>query len=153
MNNYQDFGIIQFKLANIEAHQSIISTTTQFIEKRPSNQIVIFNSYNEMINNHKVPILHLSHSKFFYGNIVTMDIESLEFAQNCTNKKSIIYYADSIPWEKNIQSFKYWKQLFDNADTKVVALNQTIYDIFSIGICKPLLIAPEFSYETFKDIL
>ncbi len=153
MRVYQDIGIIQFKLSNTTQHKKIISTARDFINHRTSNQIVLFNSYNEITDNQKVPILHLSQSKFFYGNIVVFDIDSLDFACHCVNRSSIIYYATSLPWEQSIQKFYGWKQLFDTSDLKIVAANTIINDLFSIGMREPVCVAPEFSYETFKNII
>jgi hypothetical protein len=153
MSRQKDFGIIQFTLTNIPEHQHIISTTKSFINHRPNDHIVVFNSYSDIINNEMVPILHLSQSKFFYGNLLVFDIESLRFAINCVNKYSIIYYANDMPWEKSANKFFDWKNLFDTKNLNIIAANQIIYDMFAIGYKQPSAIASEFNYEIFQHIL
>lgn len=153
MNNSTDFGVIQLRLSNEPTHDKIVSTISNFIINRPTSHIVIFNSYSDIVNTKNVPILHISQAKLFSGKVIVFDIESLELALNFINHSDIIYYASNIPWENSIKEFTYWKNLFMAKDIKIVASNNTIYDLFSIGFKSPVSISPEFSYEAFQHII
>jgi len=153
INNNRDFGILQLKLSNTTAHNNLIDTTSNFISNRPNSHIVLFNSYSDIINNKNVPILHISQGKLFYGKIIVFDIESLNLALNFVNKSEIVYYATNVPWENSTEKFSYWHSMFMHKDVKIVASNQNIYSLFSIGFKTPISIASEFSYEAFKYII
>lgn len=151
--SHQDFGVIQLKLTNAVDHDKTLSTIHDFISQRPESHIVVFNSYSDIINNHNVPILHINQGKFFYGRIIVFDIESLKLALNFVNMSEIVYYANTIPWEKTSEKFLYWYNLFSQDNLKIVAANESIYNLFSIGFKTPVSIASEFTYEAFKHII
>jgi len=151
--SHKDFGIIQLKLTNVADHDNVLSTMRDFILKRPESHIVLFNSYSDVINSHNVPILHINQGKFFYGRIIVFDIESLKLALSFVNISEIIYYANTIPWGKTPEKFSYWDNIFNQDNLKIVAANENIYNIFSIGFKTPVSIASEFTYEEFKHII
>ena len=152
MNN--DIGFFICKLTNNPEHNKILNTINHFIENNPYQQYLVFNSFCENINTHNIPMLHLSHAKFFYGNLFVFDFISLILASKFPNIKNIYYYANNIPWNESMRS-KYtdWEQIFDMDHLKIITTNQPLYDIYNIVWKKPAGISENFSYEELANIL
>lgn len=149
----KDLGTIILKLQNCEAHDTILKNLCELSKNRPFDQIVVFNSYSEILDNHLIPILHLSQSKFFHGNILALDLASLQLATKLINAQRIFFYASFIPWAENTQPYSYWSKLFNNPKIEIIAKNNFLYDIYSIIWKTPLLITEDLRYETIKDII
>jgi hypothetical protein len=148
-----DLGMMCIKLDNGITSNSILKTGKSLIDNNPYSQICVFNSYSEVVNNHSVPILHLSQAKFFNGNLIVFDIPSLILSKSFVNISNIFYYAHDIPWTQHSVPFKYWLNIFDSENLNIIAKNQQIYDIYDICWKKPIGISEDFSYETIKDLL
>jgi hypothetical protein len=148
-----DLGIVCIKLENTITSNSILKTAKSLIDNNPYNQICIFNSYSEVIDNCSVPILHLSQAKFFKGNLIIFDIPSLILSKSFINVSNRFYYAHEAPWTQHVMSFKYWSDIFNSENLSIIAKNQKLYDIYDICWKKPIGISEDFSYETIKDLL
>jgi hypothetical protein len=148
-----DLGMMCIKLDNATTSNSILKTAKSLIDNNPYSQICVFNSYSEVVNNHSVPILHLSQAKFFNGNLIVFDIPSLILVKSFINISNIFYYAHETPWTQHSMPFKYWSDIFDSENLNIIAKNQQIYDIYDICWKKPIGISENFSYETIKDLL
>lgn len=152
-NNQADLGLILLKLQNSSIHDKILKGLSEFIENRPFNQTILFNSYSDVIDNHRVPILHLNQAKFFYGNIVALDLSSLYLSTKFINLNKIYFYATYIPWIEHIKPFSFWHRLFNIDTIEIISQNKQISDIFEIVWKKPICIAEEFDYEKLQHIL
>jgi len=148
-----DLGILCVKLENTTTSDLILRTAKSLIDNNPYSQICIFNSYSEVIDNHSVPILHISQAKFFKGNLIVFDIPSLILSKNFINLSKRFYYAHELPWTKYSQNFKYWSKIFECEDLEIIAKNQQLYDIYDICWKKPIGISEDFSYETIKGLV
>ena len=135
MTNLQstDIGVIMIELDNSIKISNILATTNKISQNSPYNQICIFNSYSELIDNHKIPILHIAQAKFFRGQLIVFDLASLLIAQNCPNVTKITLYAQEFLWKKSGLPYKDLKNLLTNPNIEIIASNQTIYDLFEIG--------------------
>jgi hypothetical protein len=148
-----DLGIVCVKLENTSTSNAILKTAKTLIDNNPYSQICVFNSYSEVVDNHSVPLLHLSQAKFFKGNLIVFDIPSLILSKNFISVSNRFYYAHETPWTQYSMSFRYWLEIFDNDNLNIIAKNQYLYDIYDICWKKPIGISEDFSYETIKDLL
>lgn len=149
-----DIGFFLCKLNNCPEHNHILSTMNDWIKNNPYNQCVVFNSFCENINIHKVPILHLSHAKFFYGDLMVFDFVSLILASHFPNIKNLYYYMSNIAWDNSLNSrYIEWEEAFSAPHLKVIASNQTIYDVYEIAWKKPCGISENFTYEQLSKII
>lgn len=153
MINNKDLGIITYSIYPDMLGSSQMELIRDCSIHNPYNQYVIFTSYSQIINTTKSPILHLSHSKFFEGNLLVFDLDSLKLAQQCIKKSLVYFYSSNIPWAKNIRNYQYWHGLFLDDNTKIIAASQEIFDIYSIAWKKPICIKEQITYESFKDII
>lgn len=148
-----DLGILCIRLENTTTSDLILKTAKSLIDNNPYAQICVFNSYSEVVDNHSVPVLHISQAKFFKGNLMVFDMPSLILSKNFINLSKRFYYAHELPWTKHTQSFKYWSKIFDSEDLNIIAKNQHLYDIYDICWKKPIGISEDFSYETIKSLV
>jgi hypothetical protein len=149
----EDLGVMCIKLENTTTSDSILKTTKSLIDNNPYAQICVFNSYSDVVNNHSVPLLHLSQAKFFAGNLIVFDIPSLILSKNFINVSNRFYYAHETPWTQHVMPFKYWSDIFDSENLSIIAKSQQIYDIYDMCWKKPVGISEDFSYETIKNLL
>lgn len=149
----KDLGTVILKLQNCKAHDTILKNLSELSSNRPYDQIVVFNTYSEILDNHSVPILHLSQAKFFHGNILALDLASLYLSTKFVNVSNIYFYGSFVPWVDQIKSYSYWSNLFNNPKIQIIAKDQFLYDIYSIVWKNPILIAEDLKYETIKDII
>jgi hypothetical protein len=149
----EDLGIICIRLENTNTSDSILKTAKSLIDNNPYAQVCVFNSYSDVVQNHSVPLLHISQAKFFNGNLIIFDIPSLILSKNFINVSNRFYYAHETPWTEHTMPFKYWSELFDADNLNIIAKNSYLYDIYDICWKKPIGISEDFSYETIKDLL
>lgn len=150
----KDYGFVFIKLDDNPLSNKLLKSIETMICKEPERQICIFNSSNQKISSHTVPILHLNQSKFFYGNLFLFDIQSAIITKNYPNIYTRYFYATNIPWEKNLlANHREWRDVFDSPNLEVIAQNQHIADIYEVCWKKPILIAEDFTYEHIKPIL
>lgn len=154
INTKQDYGFVLLKLEDNLTTNKLLQNIETIIENNPYNQICIFNSSNQKIGHHSVPVLHLNQSKFFYGNLFLFDIQSAIITKSYPNIYKRYFYATNIPWEKNrLVDYKEWNDMLDSDNLEIIAQNQYIADIYEICWKKPILIAEDFTYEHIKKVL
>ena len=149
----QDLGIVYTNMSNNNETISLIDFAKEYHEYNPYNQVCFFNSFCEVVSSQNVPILHLSQAKFFYGNLLVLDSDSVELCENFPNIKKILFWAQDIPWEKQLKNYKEWERLFYNDKIEIIANNEQIYDIFEICYKKTKCIAERLDYEKIKQCL
>lgn len=149
----KDLGIITYSIYPDRLGSSQMELIRDCHNNNPYHQYVIFTSYSQIINTTRSPILHLSQAKFFDGNLLVFDLESLKLAQQCIKKSFVYFYSSNIPWENNIQNYQYWKDIFLDTNTQIIAASHEIFDIYSISWKTPICIKEQISYESFKDII
>jgi hypothetical protein len=153
MSNNKDLGTFCLTLENNSLHDKICGMLDNFIKYNADRHIVIFNQLCEKIDTGSVPLLPVSYSKYFHGNILTFDIASLLIAVECVNVQSVFFYAQNTPWTNSYNNYEDWQYLFGNKKLKIIANNQDTYNIYnmiwnnSIGICE------EINYEKFKQFV
>lgn len=151
MNN--DLGFFAITLENNAFHDSICSLVTEYISKNKQQQIVIFNQYCEKIYTNNIPILPLSYSKFYNGDVVTFDMASLLLSTYCINTKNIYFYAQNIPWQISYNKYKEWHYIFGNKKLKVIANNEHLHNIYNIAWGNSIGICEDLTYEKFAKFI
>jgi hypothetical protein len=150
----QDYGFMMLKLEDNPVIDKILYNIEAISKNKPYNQVCIFNSSNDKINSHNVPIFHLNQSKFFFGNLFLFDIQSAIISKSYPNIYKRYFYAATVPWEKNlVADHREWSDIFNAENIEIIAQNQYIADIYEICWKKPILIAEDFTYEKIKSIL
>ena len=143
-----DIGFFMCKLTNNPEHNRILKTVKDFIDNNSYQQYLVFNSFCENVNQYSIPVLHLSHAKFFYGDLIVFDFISLIMASKFPNIKNLYYYATNIPWNESTRSrYTDWEKIFNLNQVQIIAANQPLYDIYDIAWKKPTGISENFSYE------
>lgn len=150
---HKDLGIIQIKLLKNENTDNLINLAKQYYNNNPYNQVCFFNSSSNIISTQNIPTLHLSQSKFFYGNLIVTDISALSLSITFPNINNILFFACDIPWLEKLKSYKDWENLFYHDRLKIIAKNQEIHDIYSICYKTPISISERLDYEKIEKFL
>jgi hypothetical protein len=149
-----DIGFILLNVDNSPIYNTIFSTIKDFIHNHPYEEFVVFSSSCSKSDTMNVPVLHLSHSKFFNGTLFVLDIPSLIITKKFTNYNKKYFYAFDTPWINNNKTpYTQWRNLLADQTTDVIAANNTIYDIYSICWKKPSGISEGFKYEELRSII
>jgi hypothetical protein len=150
--NKKSIGFMIINIENNEYYDNILKNIKLLIDNNPYYNIVIFNSNCDKVLTYNIPILHLSHAKFFKGDLWTFDLVSLIISKKFPNINKKILYCNDIPWIKNRNNlYNEWKDIYNDID--FVASNQYIYDIYDMSWRKPLDIMESFNYEKIQHIL
>lgn len=144
-----DLGFFALTLENTLLHDNICKLINSYIESNKNRQIVIFNQYCEKINTYNIPILPISYSKYYSGDLVVFDIASLLIAINSIKAKNVYFYTHNIPWQESYSSYGDWKAIFDSKKLKVITQNKYLYDIYNLVWDNSLGICEEIIYEKF----
>lgn len=148
-----DLGFFAIGLENNQLDNAICETIDKYIKNNKNNQIVIFNHYCEKINTYNIPILPISYSKYYAGDIVVFDIASLLIAVNSINSNNIYYYTQNVPWQISYNNYSDWEFIFRNKKLKVIAANEYIYNIYNIIWNNTIGICEEISYEKLSEFI
>ena len=120
------------ELRNDSFSLSIIKMVSDFIEKRPLDNISLFTSFCDTIDTGTAPILHLSHASYFNADIIALDFESLMFSSTFTQKKKLIYYARTLPWSDKVYAYGELQKLFlPQYTNKVISIDSRIAEFYA----------------------
>jgi hypothetical protein len=154
MNTKKDIGFVLVKMENNPFYDMVVNCIHSFIKNHPDNQYVIFNSFCEKIDTGIIPILHVSQSKFFYGDLFLFDFISLILTKNSPNINQKYFYAQDLPWESSPQTpYNNISKFLIDDNTNIIAKNKYIFDIYDICWKKPIGTSENFDYESLKKIL
>ena len=145
MNN--DIGFVILNLEENPLHHSILYAIKQIIDANPYKNVCVFNHECAKVDVLNVPLLHLKHAKFFYGDLFVFDTISLMLAKQFPNIKNKYYYAATVPWQNKKYEYQGWRNMFLQDNLNIICQNQKIYDIYDICWKKPLGIAENFTYD------
>jgi hypothetical protein len=148
-----NLGFMIINLENNSYYENILQNIKKIIDNNPYINISVFSSNCNKIMTHNVPILHLSHAKFFKGDLWTFDLTGILVAKNFPNINKKILYVNDIPWIKNRNNpYEEWERIYDKS-IDFVTNNQYTYDIYNICWKQPIDIMEEFNYEKVQSIL
>lgn len=148
-----NLGFLLTTIENTDYYDSILKQISLLIKNNPYKNIVIFNSTCDKIITYNIPILHLSHAKFFSGDLWLFDLIGIIVSKNFTNIDKKVLYCNDMPWIKNRENFySEWSKIYDNK-LDFVTTNKYLYDIYEICWKKPLDTMEHFDYEKIQHIL
>jgi len=148
-----DTGYLILNLESNNLNNDIISYGINSNKNNPFKQDILFTTNSDLISNPGLPILHISQSKFFFGNIFIFDINSILLTSDSPNIKTRFFYATDIPWINTNENYNYWISLFNSDNLQIIAQNQQIFDIYNICWKKPIGISERFDYETINRFI
>ena len=148
-----DLGFFAITLENNTLHENICQTISDYIKHHPKRQIVLFNQYCEKVDTKNIPILALSHSKYFSGNLVVFDLQSLVISLGSIKSKNVYYYTQSIPWQTSYSEYENWAKIFSDNKLKVITGNSYLSDIYNIVWGNSFGICEEISYDKFSKFI
>lgn len=148
-----DIGFMCFDLKPIEAHNILIKEISKLILNNNEKQICIFNHHSDRAEYDNVPVLPISHAKFFDGDLFLFDIMSLMITQNFPNIKNRYFYTGEIVWLNNNNFYYFWKNLFMHPNLKIIASTEGVKDIYTMCWNKEVNIIKQFSYEELDNVL
>jgi hypothetical protein len=149
-----DTGFVFIKLNNSAIYTKYFETIRKLIDANPLNQIIVFNSYNEKINTNSIPILHLSHAKFFYGDLFLFDLSSVIVTKSFTNINKRYLYVNNAPWIDAPQvNYQTWENIYNADNLEFIAQNKTLYDLYSVCWKKPIGISENFNYTEIAGLI
>lgn len=148
-----DIGFMLPVLDNNSFIVEICRTILTLINANKRMQICIFNHHTDMPNLHGVPILPISHAKYFKGDIFVFDISSLLIAVNFPGTNNIYYYVNETCWSSSYSNYSAWKKIFSKDNIKIIANNQYIHDLYNIAWNNSIGISERFEYEEISKLL
>lgn len=148
-----DIAFVVLELLNNKQYDFLLEEIAYLIKDNPYKQICVFNAYSEKIDTKNVPILPISHAKFFYGDAVVFDTMSLTLIKAFPNLINKYYYTRSIDWLDGYNEYSVWHSLFDQDNLHIIAQNDTIYDAYDICWKKPIGIMSSFSHKELENVI
>lgn len=149
-----DIGFIILKLTNHPIYDTLLENISTFVKNMPYDQVVIFNSFSDKINTSSIPILHISHAKFFNGTIIVFDLASIILTKNFTNIRKKILYTRDMPWvDSRNTPYGEWVNMYNDASLDIVANSHQLSDVYQICWKKPIGVAEDINYEQFKNFI
>lgn len=148
-----DLAFIILELINDKPCDDLLEEIAILIKNNPYKQICIFNAYSEKIDNKNVPILPISHAKFFYGDMLVFDTASLMLIKDFPNLKNKYYYTQSTEWIDGYNNYFIWHSLLCQNNLHIIAQNNTIYDMYDICWQQPLGVMSSFSHKELQNVL
>jgi hypothetical protein len=101
-----------------------------------------------------IPLMPISHSKFFDGNIVIFDTMSLMLSNSFPKAHNVFFYTNETPWASGYTEYTLWKKLFEKNNLHIISTSDDVKNIYNI--CWPSLRVNKinkFSYEEIINVI
>ena len=148
-----DLGFIIPTLQNTQYHNNLCGLVKLLIDNNKRFQFCIFNQYNELIDNKCVPLMPISHARYFDGDLIILDFNSLILAINFPLIHNIYYFTNTMPWADLYNSYTGWKNIFTKNNLKVFTGSEDIADIYRIAWNIEAQTMQEINYENIISVL
>lgn len=148
-----DVGFIIPNMYNDDQSNAICEIISSLISQNKKYQFCIFNQYNELINTKNVPLMPISHARYFTGDLVILDFPSLVMALNFPTTKNIYYFTNGMPWSTSYNAYGLWKKIFCNHKLKVFTNSDDITAIYNMLWNIKAQTIKEINYVTISSIL
>lgn len=148
-----DIGFVIPSLTNDQRSSSLCDIINALIIKNKSIQFCIFNQYCDLIDCKNVPLIAMSHARYFNGDLFVLDFPSLVITTNFPNIKNIYYFTNSMPWAEQYNEYNVWKKIFNKSNIKVFSTNESVCDIYNIVWENETKLIKEINYETITSII
>lgn len=153
MRELPDIGVVLLNLDNSPVYSLILKNLSTMASKLPYSQVVVFSSSCTIADTQHVPVLHISHAKFFRGILIHIDVSGLIISQNFPNLTDRYLFAFDTPWVGQEVGYKQWKSLFIDSNLKIISANVSIDNIYNLCWKEPSGIAEDFNHERILDII
>lgn len=150
-----DIGFFIPNIDNSSFYNTVFDTIKQFIDNNPYNEIVVFTSQSIKLSTNSIPILHLSHAKFFDGTMFVFDVPSIIITKYFPNIKDKYLYATNAPWLNNSENmtYSYWKDLLCDPELNIIASTDQLHEIYGMCWKQTQGVAEEFDYAKLLKII
>lgn len=153
MKDCPDIGVILTNLDNNRLSDTILKSLSQIAEQMPYNQVIVFSSSCKTAYTQNIPVLHISHAKFFDGIIICTDVTGLILTENFTNTKQRYFFAYETPWVGKNVLYNQWKNIFANNNLEIISENVQIDNIYNLCWKQTAGIAEGFNHERLLNII
>ena len=144
----KDIGFILIKLLNNKIYDSILSTIVEFIQKRPYQQNIIFNSYSEKIDTFNIPVLHLQQAQFFSGTLILFDIPGIILTNKFPNIQKRVFITSDMHWaHKETGVYSQWKSIYEQQNLDIIVTTPALNDVYSMCWKAPIATVENFTYN------
>jgi len=148
-----DIGFVLPSLKNEEQSYLMCSLIRLLINKHPKTQFCIFNQHSDLVNTHNVPMLPMSHARYFHGDLFVFDFPSLVISINFPTIQNIYYFTNAIPWSTSYNEYESWVDIFVRDNLKIITHNEDIGNIYEMMWNNKLSVIKELNYDTVLSIL
>lgn len=145
MNIKNDLGFILLDLQMSPGCNNIMKQISNIIEHNPYKQVCIFNNYCERFDNYNVPILPLSHAKFFDGDLFLVDSVSLILSKDFPLAKRKYLYLSNPIWRDGYNAYSLWQTLLNQDNLNYIATNKELADLIDLCWNKKASIVKNFN--------
>lgn len=142
-----DLGFLCLDLKQTVEHNTLMSIIRSIIDNNPFNQVCVFNHSSSRTGYENVPVLPISHCKFFEGDLFLFDILSLSMSKNFPGIKTKYLYYPSIPWTPPNNYYMMWKDLLKDSDLKIITTDTVLQQIYKTCWDIDTKNIENFSYE------
>ncbi len=127
-----DLGFLCLDLRQTAEHNTLINVIKQIIDHNPFNQVCMFNTYSSRTGYENVPVLPLSHSKFFDGNLFMFDILSLNIAASFPGIRKKYYYCSDTIWAAPNSYYSAWKNLLKDKNLQIITTDPKLHHLYKV---------------------
>lgn len=133
----------------------IIDTINSMISNHPYDNIILFNSQYNRIDNKKFPIIHINQAKYFSGHLILFDTKSAMITKTFPAPKKQLLYIDEISWSNDGSvPALFWHSIFLNPNIALIANNDTTKDLLSLCWDPPLSVMSKINEkDLYESIL
>ena len=148
---------IGFYLLNVDANNqkdlAILKCINGLCEKRPYDNIVLFNSqFRAVDQDAKYYVLHISEAKYFKG--LLFDIKSILLTKTFPAPSKQILMVDAIDWqEKKSMPWSFWNGIYMHPDVDLVTPNKSMEKLCELCWKKPIGRIGNFSSDDVDEII
>ena len=141
--------------ANNAKHQDLLNCINQLCERRPFDNIVLFNNKFDAIDvYHKYYTLHISEAKYFKGILFVFDVKSAMVTKTFPAPKKQFLYVDKAEWsDKKDVPYTFWASIYNNIDFELISANEELNQLCDICWKTPVNIIEKFNGKDIDNII
>lgn len=148
-----DVGFFIPHISNDDLATDRLLQIKKLIDNNPFKQITIFNGTTERFDHMNIPILPISHARYFIGDLFLFDVMSLLITNSFPNVKNKYFYTNEVPWINGYGSYQVWNQLLSQANLQILTVDEQLQDIYKICWDSSGAVIKIFSYEELANVL
>lgn len=149
----KDIGVILLNLTDSPLCKTILNNLAKISKDLPYSQVLVFCSSSKASETFNIPILHVSHAKFFDGIIINTDVTGLILTNTFTNFTKRYFFAYETPWLGKSVAYSQWYNIFMQEDLGIISENVQIDNIYNMCWKQTSGIAEGFNHERILNII